>query len=113
MFVNNNGHVETKRDFPKRMTWKKALKLSIEKWEFILNELKAGRESDTDSKYCALCYRAYISNDEGIWCSERCPVVKRTNQKLCRGTPYHRIRLGFGGFPIKNVQAEIDFLKSL
>ena len=106
MFVNDIGFIRLAKPFPKRMTWKKALELSIKKWEFILSERKAGNHIHGNGvcDTCALCHRANSS------CGD-CPVYKKTGFSQCRKTPYTRAVAS--RYAVEDVQAEIDFLKSL
>ena len=112
-FKNEDGQIRLKRPFPKRMSWAKALELSIQKWEFVLEELDAERRANTtwpiDECLCALCEKSYRM--EGLWCNSQCPVSEKTYQILCRGTPYPDIDISSPD--IIDVVDEIDFLKSL
>lgn len=110
MFVNNDGVIELKKPFPKRMTWKKALELSIQKWEFILSEVEEENDvyANGAGNTCALCCKAghVTTMDCGL-----CPVYKRTGEHACGETPY--VRAITGDYQIEDVQVELDFLKSL
>jgi hypothetical protein len=64
----------------------KALKLSIRKWEQIVE----GTGVDTGSDNCALCVR-FTDGDGQVQCEEEgevCPVAKATGNKMCEGSPY-------------------------
>ena len=111
MFVNDDGCIKLKKPFPKRMTWFDAEVLSIRKWEFILSEVKAEKDIHSDGGHdtCALCYRAGVTIGYGA--CNLCPIMKKTGMGSCDGTPYEGA--SFSDYAEKNVQAEIDFLKSL
>ena len=85
----------------------KALRGSIRKWESIVS----GLGEDLRSVNCSLC----IEFPE----CEGCPVVERTGQDECEGSPYYetwRAKQNFGRDSIEYMQtamAEVDFLKSL
>lgn len=105
MFVNKNGVVKLLKPFPKRMTWKRALELSIKKWEFILLEIMNENRVSVcgGSDTCALCYRA---DDRCL----KCPIGKKVNNS-CHATPWENVITS--GFTKETIEAEIDFLKSL
>lgn len=58
----------------------KALRGSIKKWERIVT----GHGRDEGSKNCPLC-QEFMFRDRPCY---GCPVMKRTGQASCRGTPY-------------------------
>ncbi len=76
-FKNTGGVIGLRKPFPKRMTWKKALELSIEKWEFVKAE---GSAVDWcgGGYTCALCRRAGFESGEAN--CNICPVGKKTGE---------------------------------
>ena len=111
MFVNNDGYIKLKKPFPKRMSWKRALEFSIQKWEFILSEVESGElvRCCGRGNTCALCYKHDLMDEENGYSCEGCPVAKKTGWGNCADTPYHTVKYTNP----ETIQAEIDFLKSL
>ena len=58
----------------------KALKMSIEKWQEIIN----GTTYDHGSENCQLCINYYDYNCDG------CPVKAKTEKEDCFDTPYYK-----------------------
>lgn len=95
---------------------RKALELSIQKWEAIV----AGTGGDRGSHDCELC-TMFLRHD---FC-RGCPVFQRTGRESCCGTPWDKWTLlvkdqSFHGGRWANTpeqkaaaQDELDFLKSL
>ena len=97
-----------------------ALKESIKHWE--RNAFGPIGEASVYSDDCSLCIR--FDNDDEFSCTlngERCPVYERTDETVCRGTPYEGIsellyyaRVKGGETAYRNAaKAELEFLKSL
>ena len=109
MFENDDGEIGLTKPFAKRMTWAKALELSIQKWEFILSEVENNNsvKEDGGDETCALCYRKDLPGWQH--CTSKCPVGKGTGSYGCNNTPYKNV-----DFEVtKTIIAEVDFLKSL
>lgn len=96
----------------------KALKGSIAKWEAIV----AGTGTDEGPNNCPLCQLFFgdlMVRDEGD-CVE-CPVMQKTGQKYCKGTPYVEWDDMTGDYEsvadtierVNAARAELAFLKSL
>ena len=62
----------------------KALKKSIKHWKGIV----AGKETSRGTDNCALCDLFYNENDDEHECCVGCPVMERTEQEACGGSPY-------------------------
>lgn len=91
-----------------------ALKGSIEKWEKIV----AGTGINEGPLNCPLCQMFFIGHEyEESKICRGCPVMEKTGQTRCGGTPYIDYEKSFldPREPImkKLAQAELDFLKSL
>ena len=102
----------------------KALRLSIKKWERIVEG--TGYDAGTDN--CALCQRfttEYCTTESG---KETCPVAIKAKRVGCVGTPYLKfaalatnyannlgagIRIAESGQAKKAAKVELAFLKSL
>ena len=110
MFENKDGSLRLTKPFPEEMSWEKALELSIQKWEFMYNEVLEGRKiRDTNEVgTCALCEKHYSFQTRAS-CEERCPVAIVTGFDGCIGSPYNSMDYS----STENIQEEIDFLKSL
>ena len=66
----------------------RALKESIDKWErVVVGHMERGV---TD---CPLCREFYISTSQK--CDLNCPIKRKTNRDVCRGTPYGQWILSF------------------
>lgn len=109
MFVNDNGHIKLAKPFRRNMSIATAKKRSIAKWEFILAEKKAGNIIWHDGTFdtCSFCIKF---NNVGDFTCSNCPVQKKAGGHGCGNTPYMNC---IEGFNVKDIQAEIDFLKSL
>jgi hypothetical protein len=76
-------------DLPKKMTGKEALSASIQKWEFILENLKPDTVTEvigdggTDS--CGLCDKFQYAAERAC---ETCPVKLASGKTYCGGTPF-------------------------
>lgn len=102
----------------------KALKESIAHWKRMKENWKI--DERPNASYCALCAR-FDKYRDGILCEidgEGCPVMEKTGQPACFGTPYEaaknahpRNKFEVTRLVILNwrraAQAEIDFLESL
>lgn len=97
-----NGRLVKIRPWPKRLTKKRALQLSIRKWKALVDAGFLYLADAEDGSYltCALCY-LYIDSD----CSG-CPIADYVDDTGCDGTPYET-RQG------ENPQKELDFLKEV
>lgn len=91
-----------------------ALKLSIEKWEFIVNWVDTNKlylyDGNTDT--CALCSLYLRMPDACIGC----PVMESTGRRFCYGTPYVQYGSAYDKSTRKALEAatqELKFLKSL
>ena len=104
-YINDGGNIRATKRFPKRMTWKKALELSIEGWGFAYREVSEGRHV-IDKNDCALCDR---SNRLNLTSCGNCPVAKAVGEDGCWNTPYGDVEFD----EPKTVKAELGFLKSL
>ncbi len=78
-----NNRLVRIRDWPKRLTKKRALQLSIRKWEFLAKNKDV---EDGGSRTCALCF--LHSNDYPDIVCVGCPIFNYTGFDLCFGTPY-------------------------
>lgn len=88
----------------------KALDASILKWTEMSNGIGMERTSVGD---CALCELFY-----GTWSCNGCPVMARTGNPFCRGTPYSKYRHGQDRYVpqeelMQLAKEEVDFLTSL
>ena len=85
-----------------------ALELSIQKWEFIVDSVKAGLtvKGDGAELTCALCADFFLLHCVG------CVVGESTGRELCKGTPYDDWR-PFYPIHLDLAQAELEFLKGL
>jgi len=97
------------KEFPKTMKRKRALELSILKWETIVNYLKIneGKVIDNDGDTCALC-ELYVNRMP--WTAEecgRCPVALMAGTEGCYSTPWR------GKASLYDAQAELEFLKEI
>lgn len=99
-----NGKLVTIRPWPKRLTKKRALELSIRKWEAVVETgwQNLAKNKDGGWKTCALCC-LYIEQDPVCF---GCPVAEHVDRTGCRGTPYE---LRYEDGP----QLELDFLKKV
>lgn len=97
-----DGTLEVIRPWPKKLTKKRALQLSIMKWKTLVDafEAKVIVLSDGAEGTCALC-QLYISN----WGCDGCPISDYVGLSGCEGTPYVDI--------YDNPQLELDFLKEV
>ncbi|KKN47681.1 hypothetical protein LCGC14_0660040 [marine sediment metagenome] len=97
-----NGRVNRIRPWPKTLTKKRALQLSIRKWKTVVEDFSV-LTADEDGGWmtCALCH-LYIENDR---CSG-CPVAEHVNDEGCNSTPYVNRHEN-------NPQEELDFLKEV
>lgn len=113
MFINNDGFIKLTKPFRKNMSWESALKFSVKKWEFILEEVKEKREvrNGGGTETCALCYKdSKDSFDKGVVGDcKNCPICLKTGVWICGDTPLTEIEFD----KTETIQAEIDFLKSL
>lgn len=99
-------HVE----FPADMTEAVALEYSIAKWRFIkryFNEHHELPPASLTARSCGLCHKFF---DYGA--CNGCPVMKKTGERLCHGSPFEDIDSG-GQETAENIDAEIRFLVSL
>ena len=105
--VDKDGYVVATGRWPKSRLG--ALKESIKKWEWLAKH--RGSPPYTDSETCALC-NIYILGDKNN-CTG-CPVMERTGEKSCVGTPYYDYSMALGHKKAKlAARAEVKFLKSL
>ena len=120
-FTNNDGVIELEGGFPEKMSLKQAFRYSVEKHEFILEELLAGRvvTDDGNCNTCALCFYTEEIQDR-CWemtCScFACPILHKTGERGCEDTPYEKMeedRRQDGSFRVPNVRRQIKFLKAL
>jgi hypothetical protein len=95
----------------------KALEDSIKHWE---QNVAAEKLEDTKigPENCALCglFNMPHAASQGTSCVG-CPVMDRTGQNFCKGSPYDQVELAddardFNAFRAA-AQRELDFLKSL
>lgn len=95
---------------------RKAVELSIVKWEANLDFAEAGAwdRVQISASSCPLCALYYDIDCKG------CPVAERTSKHMCEESPYTRVAYLLGDDPPINekklvpaVRAEVEFLKSL
>ena len=96
-----------------------ALEASIEKWERnVAAEMPSAIKIKWDA--CPLCVLVFSAKGQGN-CTG-CPVVERTVQDDCKGSPYYDASRALGAWNSdpnsrsewqRAAQAEVDFLKSL
>ena len=99
---------ETERD---------ALKISIEKWEWLAKNITDYTGApDVGIDECALCH-IYLKEAGNCF---GCPVQRKTRKHDCVGTPYFKYQSVSGDYNANNVDkaivaaaAEVKFLKSL
>ncbi len=98
---NTNPYVDLIKEFPRTMKRKRALELSILKWETIVNYLKINKDEViyNDSDTCALC-TLYVG-------CLRCPVALAVREEGCYGTPWKELA------NLYDAQAELGFLKEI
>lgn len=109
-FIEIKGNLGTTiKRFPKDR--KKALLLSIQKWEAIVDALQGGRNivNDGGRSTYGLCQMYFDNGCNG------CPVKEHTGKSYCRGTPYYTysVETEFTGGTLETAQQELDFLRSL
>ena len=94
------------RHFPRTMRRKRALELSILKWETIVNYLRINEDKviDNDCDTCALCT---LYMEDYIDRCLRCPVALMVGRDGCYGTPWR------GLADLDDAQAELEFLKEV
>ncbi len=109
--------VDLINEFPEGMTMIDAIKKSIAKWKFILDnhsELIDDGSGDT----CALCTWSQrqlrtLGNSVCIVC----PVAKKTGLYHCLETPYRKavksLSSRFAYYRIQSIRAEIEFLEEV
>ena len=102
LFKVVNGVVVRGKDYPKKITKKNALALSVAKWKFMVTQ-KEPLPDDGGADTCALCH-AY--QDDCSTCTV-CPVKQKTGHGLCWGSPY------IDAFDLLGAKAELAFLQSL
>lgn len=92
-------------------------RMSIRKWEYILNELKNGYDIEYDgcTDTCGLCilYHKYVNGRANC---KGCPVKEKTGRNGCRNTPYDKwseVRFQPRENKISVAEQELNFLKSL
>lgn len=106
-FYMDGDTLKVKGKFPS--TRLRALRASIRKWEFITALLeKAPRRqiADRGTDTCALC-QLYYNHDRFVDHCDGCPVMEKTGQRYCDGTPYGSEK------GLKRAQGEVEFLRSL
>jgi hypothetical protein len=92
-----------------------ALRGSIAKWEAIV----AGTGKDLGAANCPLCKMFfYWDGEEMVGNCEGCPVMEKTGQIRCAGSPYDEIENNIDPDEYHNeyhiaAQREVDFLRSL
>jgi len=86
-----------------------ALKLSIEKWEYIAAYVKTGIEKPLDggTNSCALCALYFGRECAG------CPVREKTGKKVCGGSPYQDYEQALVNEAQLQATREVAFLKGL
>ena len=110
VFVIEGGRLVLRKPFPKRLSDRRRLELSIEKWAVIEayhqnTETSSAHLDGIDSSTCALCAK-YAKN---MGCAG-CPVSAYTGENDCSGTPYYRYDKKHTA---KNAHAEKKFLLKL
>jgi len=100
-----------------------ALEASIRHWEANLatDDPHQASYSYLDCALCQLFDNEDEVDDEGnpLDVCFKCPVMQATGESGCRNTPYARARVAISAWrrgapkPVAEIQAEIDFLKSL
>lgn len=102
----------------KRLSNKKRIELSIEKFE-VLKEYTKKNKSRPEwggSYSCPLCwkYNDYENNSASSECTG-CPIKKKTGKSGCQETPYESEILPADDWKehVKAFESEIKFLKSL
>ena len=96
-----DGRFEIIRPWPKSLTKKRALQLSIRKWEVYVEFHRPGEYfADGAGETCALC-QLYA---EDFYC-KGCPVAEYVDDHGCLGTPYAK--------RFSDPKLELDFLKEV
>ena len=113
MFTNNDGVIELESEFPEEMSLKQAIRYSVEKHEFILEELLAGHVvvCDGGALTCALC----VFQRRRYGGCMMCPVFAKAGSS-CTFTPYGKMqedRRKDGSFRVPHTRSEVKFLKAL
>jgi hypothetical protein len=104
-----NHWVERNFEYTGNETPRQLVKLSIQKWQFIVRYLKAHRRDplilhDGGKDTCALCKKYNRLDCTG------CPVFRYTGYRYCEHTPYglyHRWS------NLESAMAELEFLKDV
>ncbi len=94
-----DGRLKRIRPWPKKLTKKRALQLSIRKWELFVESKDDVLNEGADST-CALC-QLYIDK----YCCGGCPIAEYVGDANCGSTPYED--------RYDNPQLELDFLKEV
>ncbi|MDE1868192.1 MAG: hypothetical protein KGI08_10855 [Thaumarchaeota archaeon] len=117
--VDETGYIkfpDTLRN--KRLSNKKRIELSIEKFE-VLKEYTKKNKSQPEwdgSSSCPLCWKYnWMENDNASIGCTGCPIEKKTGKSGCIDTPYeNQILLAYDWKEyVKAFESEIKFLKSL
>lgn len=127
IYLSNSGipFLRQLKDFPKRINVKRAIELSIEKWEVIAEWHKKNPGSNKQVNHigalnCCLCRKyntgIFYCLKQDISCL-KCPVYIKTGRQYCEDTPYE-IYTADGLWPNEKsylvlAQDEVNFLKSL
>lgn len=112
-FIIEDDKVKVVGRFPKRMSKKQALALSIEKWEMMVEYLEKHPATShvwTDgAETCALCWK-YLDGD----LCYGCPVAEKTGFSGCESSPYYEYWEAHNNKDsLKYAKKELAFLKSL
>ena len=106
-----DGTIERVGDWPEDMSVEAALEFSIQKWEFGVKCIKAGKvvAGDGANDTCGLCAIFFEGNCFG------CPVMGASGALVCHNTPYDDWAMGPYRSPLLLgvAEAELEFLKGL
>jgi hypothetical protein len=112
--LDSKGNVLLAGGKPRGLTKATALDRSIQKWQFIVDHLDAGKDVQDDgaTQTCALCSLYWEKHD-----CKGCPVLKVTGEEGCQGTPYEVWgNLACDESPslrLSIAKSELNFLKAL